>query len=77
MLKGKKTVMEFETYEKEDIEYTCECRNKTKKKNSGFWVTTSCTLEQVYVHMSSACVHRLDHAYLDPYPENLIYIETE
>ena len=35
-----------------------------------FWVTTSCTLEQVCVRMSSACVHRLDHAYIDPYPEN-------
>ena len=27
-------------------------------------------LEQVCVRMSSACVHRLDHAYIDPYPEN-------
>ena len=35
-----------------------------------FWVTTSCTLKQICVRMSSACVHRLDHAYIDPYPEN-------
>ena len=38
---------------------------------------TSCTLEQVCVRMSSACVHRLDHAYVDPYLENLIYTEIE
>jgi len=35
------------------------------------------TLEQVYVHMSSACVHRLNHAYADPYLESLINTETE
>ena len=70
--------MEFETYEKEATQNTLvSAETKPKKKNLGFWVTTSCMLEQVYVHMSSACVHRLDHAYPDPYPENLIYIETE
>ena len=37
----------------------------------------SCTLEQVCVQMSSACVHKLDHAYEDPYPKNLINSETE
>ena len=42
-----------------------------------FGVTASCILEQVCVRMSSACVHRLDHAYVDPYPETLINTETE
>ena len=31
-----------------------------------FWVTTSCTLEQVCVRMSSTYVRRLDLAYVDP-----------
>ena len=35
-----------------------------------FWVMASHTREQVYVHMSSAYVHRLDHVYTDPYLEN-------
>ena len=34
-------------------------------------------LEQVCVRMSSACVHRLDHAYADPYAETLINTEIE
>ena len=42
-----------------------------------FWVTTACTLEQVCVCMSSSCVHRLDHVYVDPYPETLINTETK
>ena len=29
------------------------------------------TLEQVYVHMNSAYMRKLDHAYADPYLENL------
>ena len=33
---------------------------------------TSRTLEQVFVLMSSTCVSRLDIAYANPYPENLI-----
>ena len=37
----------------------------------------SCMLEQVYVCMSSACVHELDHLYKDPYPKNLINTKTE
>ena len=35
------------------------------------------TLEQVCVRMSLAYVCRLDHAYADPYPKNLINTETE
>ena len=35
------------------------------------------TLEQACVCMSSTYVCRLDHSYTDPYPENLIYTETE
>ena len=29
------------------------------------------TLEQVYVHMNSAYMRKLDHAYANPYLENL------
>ena len=42
-----------------------------------FWVTTSHTLEQVCVRMSSACVRRLDHVYIDPYLETLINTKTK
>ena len=42
-----------------------------------FWVTTSHTLEQVCVRMSSACVCRLDHAYIDPYLETVINTKTK
>ena len=42
-----------------------------------FWITASCMLEQVYIRMSLACVRRLDHAYIDPYPETLINTKTE
>jgi len=42
-----------------------------------FWVMASCTLEQVCVHMSSAYVRRLDHAYAYPYLETLIHTETK
>ena len=53
---------------------------KTESKQTKiriFWVTTSCTLEQVCVRMSFACVGKLDHAYTDPYPETLINTKTE
>ena len=53
MLKGKKLVLEFETYEKEATLNTlvsAETKPKKKKKNSGFWVTTSCTLERLCTH---------------------------
>ena len=42
-----------------------------------FWVTASRTLEQVCVRMSSACMRRLDHAYVDPYPKTLINTKIE
>ena len=42
-----------------------------------FWVTTSRTLEQTYVHMSLACMHKLDHVYADPYLETLINTEIK
>ena len=35
------------------------------------------TLEQVCVRMSLAYMRKLDHAYTDPYPENLIYTKTK
>ena len=38
---------------------------------------TSHTLEQVCVRMSLACMCKLDHAYADPYLENLINTEIE
>ena len=53
-------------------------KTETKQTKIRFFgVTASCILEQVCVRMSLACVHRLDHAYVDPYPETLINIETE
>ena len=50
---------------------------QNKQRIRVFWVTTSYTLEQVWVRMSLACVCRLDHAYTDSYLETLINIETE
>ena len=50
---------------------------KTKTKIKAFWVTTSRTLEQACVCMSSAYVCRLDHVYADPYLEALINTETK
>ena len=53
-------------------------RQNKRNKELGFSsVTTSCTLEQVCVRMSSTYVCKLDHAYIDPYPETLINTETE
>ena len=53
-------------------------KTETKQTKIRFFgVTASCILEQVCVRMSSACVHRLDLAYVDPYPETLINTETE
>ena len=33
--------------------------------------------DRISLRMSSACVRRLDHAYVDPYLENLIYTKIE
>ena len=46
---------------------TCWSKNKTNK-NLGFLGND---LEQVSVCMNLACVHRLVHAYANPYSENL------
>ena len=77
MLKGKQTVMGLETYGKEAYTESHVKAEQNKQKIRIFWVTASRTLEQVCVRMSSACVHRLDHAYIDPYPETLINIEIK
>ena len=34
-------------------------------------------VEQVCVRMNSACMRRLDHAYIDPYPKTLINTKAE
>ena len=63
--------MGLKTCEK-DATQNKHVKAKTKQiRIYGFWVTTSRTLEQVCVRMNLACVRRLDHAYVDPYPENL------
>ena len=48
-----------------------------KKKIRAFWVMASRMPEQVCVRMCSACVCRLDHAYVDTDPETLINTEIE
>ena len=63
--------MRIKTCEKEATQNK-HVKAKTKQTRIyGFWVTASHTLEQVCVRMNLACVCRLDHAYVDPYPENL------
>jgi len=54
-----------------------KAESKQKKKIRVFLLMTSCTLEQVCICMSSACVRRLVHACTDPYLETLINTETE
>ena len=77
MLKGKQTIMGLETYGNEAYKEKHVKAEQNKQKIRIFWETASCTLEQVCVRMSSACVHRLDHAYIDLYPETLINIEIK
>ena len=77
MVKDKQTVMGFKTYEKEATQNKHVNAETKQTKNQGFWVMTSRTLEQVFVLMSSTCVSRLDLAYANPYPENLINTKTE
>ena len=72
MLKGEQAIMALKTYEKEDAQNKHVNAKTRQTKNQGFWVMTSRTLEQVFVLMSSTCVSRLDIAYANPYPENLI-----
>ena len=69
--------MGLKTCEKEAIQNK-HVEAKTKQTRiQGFWVMTSRTLEQVCARISLACVRKLDHAYVDPYLENLINTKTE
>ena len=77
MLKGKQTIMRLETYGKEAYSNKHLKVKQNKQRIRVFWVTTSRTLKQVCICMSSACTRRLDHANADPYPKTLINIETE
>ena len=71
MLKGEQENMGLKTYEKEAT-LNKHVKEKTKQtRNQGFQVMVSRTLEQVCVRMNSAYMHKLDHAYANPYPENL------
>ena len=77
MLKCEQEFMRLKTYEKKATQNK-HVKVETKQTRIwGFWVTASRTLEQVNVRMSSACVCRLDHAYVDPYPKNLINTKIE
>ena len=77
VLKGKQAVMGLGTYGKEAYSNKHVKAEQNKQRIRVFWVTASCTLEQVCVRMSSACVHKLDHAYANPYLETLINIEIK
>ena len=74
MLKGKQTIMGLETYGKEAYTQRHVKAEQNKQRIMVFWVMVSCTLEQVYLRMSSASVCRLDHAYEDLYPKTLINV---
>ena len=65
------------TYEKKcQTEQTCEDRNKTNK-NLGFLGNSIMhTRTSLRMH-NQACMHRLDHMYADPCPENLKNSEIE
>ena len=56
--------MGFKTCEKEATQNKHVKAKIKQTRIQGFWVTTSCMLEQVCVCMNSACVRRLDHAYV-------------
>ena len=77
VLKDKQTVMGLGTCEKEAYLNKHVKAKQNKQRITVFWITTSCMLEQVCIHMSSACMRRLDHAYIDPYLETLINTETK
>ena len=76
MLKVKQTVMGLETYGKKAYTEIHMKVEQNKQRIRVFGVMASCTLKQVCVCMSSACVHRIDHAYADPYLETLINTKT-
>ena len=71
MLRGEQAIMGLKTYEKKATQNKHVKAETKQTRIQGFWVTTPHTLEQVCVCMNSACVYRLDHAYTDPYLENL------
>ena len=77
LLKGKQIVVGLVIYGKEAYTEKHVKAEQNKQRIRVFWVTASCTLEQVCVSISSACVCNLDHAYADPYLEILINIETK
>ena len=53
--------MRLKTYEKE-VTQNKHVKAETKQTRIwGYWVTASRTLEQVYICMNLACVHRPDH----------------
>ena len=69
--------MRLKTCEKEATQNK-HVKAKTKQTRIlGFWVTASHTLEQVCLHMNLAWVHKLDHAYADPYLKTLINTKIE
>ena len=69
--------MGLETYEKKAYIERHVKAEQNKQRIRVFWVTASCTPEQVCVRMSSACVCRLVHAYANPYLEILINTKTK
>ena len=69
-------IMRLKTYEKEATQNKHMKAETKQTRIWDYWVTASRTLEQVYVRMSSTCMHKLDHAYADPYLETLISTKT-
>ena len=60
--------MRLKTFEKEATQNK-HVKTVTKQTRIwGFWVIASRTLEQVYVRMNLASVHRLDHTLCDFLP---------
>ena len=77
MFKDGQVVIGLKIYENEATQNKHVKEKKKTNKNQGFQITASCTLEQVCVRMSLACMRRLDHVYADPYLENLINTKIE
>ena len=69
--------MGLETYEKKAYIERQVKAEQNKQRIRVFWIMASHMLEQVCVRMSSACVCRLDHAYIDPYLETVINTKTK
>ena len=64
MLRGEQAIMGLKTYEKKATQNKHVKAETKQTRIQGFWVTTPHTLNSTYVY-------RLDHAYADPYLENL------